>query len=138
MYVYYPAVGWCWVVAPWLWGFGPMPFFGIYGPWHFGWYGHGYGHWYGFAGHYGNAGWGGRGYWHGGQWHGYNRVSSGHPASPHQGGYWRIFSVWVPGHLLDIVLLRPMADPPVEEATVATVDMGDRCYPFTTRQLKLE
>ncbi len=87
MYVYYPSVGWCWVVAPWLWGFGPLPFFGIYGPWHFGWYGHGYGHWYGFANHYGNAGWGVRGYWHGGQWHGYNRVSPGHTVSPHQGSY---------------------------------------------------
>ncbi len=86
MYVYYPAVGWCWLVAPWLWGWGPMPFFGVYGPWHFGWYGHGYGRWHGFVGHYGNVGWGGRGYWHGGQWHGYDRVSSGHPASPHQGG----------------------------------------------------
>ncbi len=45
MYVYYPAVGWTWVVAPWLWGWGPMPFFGFYGPWHFAWYGRG--HWYG-------------------------------------------------------------------------------------------
>ena len=87
MYVYYPSVGWCWMVAPWLWGVGPVPFFGLYGPWHFGWYGHGYGHWYGFVGHYGNAGWGGRGYWHGGQWHGYGRASAGHSASPHQGGY---------------------------------------------------
>ena len=87
MYVYYPTVGWSWVVAPWLWGFGPIPFFGMYGPWHFGWYGHGYGHWYGFAGHYGNAGWGGHGYWHGGQWHGYSSFSPGHSVSPHQGGY---------------------------------------------------
>ncbi len=20
MYVYYPTVGWCWMVAPWIWG----------------------------------------------------------------------------------------------------------------------
>ena len=25
MYVYYPAGGWSWVVAPWLWGWGPLP-----------------------------------------------------------------------------------------------------------------
>src|SRR5512137_1597510 len=23
MYVYYPSVGWAWVVAPWVWGWGP-------------------------------------------------------------------------------------------------------------------
>ena len=32
MYVYYPDAGWCWVVAPWLWGWGPMPYFGLWGP----------------------------------------------------------------------------------------------------------
>ncbi len=85
MYVYYPTVGWCWVVAPWLWGLGPMPFFGIYGPRYFGWYGHGYGHWYGFT--YGYVGWGGRGYWHGGQWHGYNQISPARPAASHRGSY---------------------------------------------------
>jgi hypothetical protein len=42
MYVYYPAYGWSWVVAPWVWGWGPWPFFGVGGPWHFGWYGHGW------------------------------------------------------------------------------------------------
>ncbi len=45
------------------------------------------------------------------------------------------------GRLLGIVLLRPVADPPVEAATVATVamvDMGDRGYPFIARRLKLE
>ncbi len=94
MYVYYPTAGWCWVVAPWLWGFGPMPFFGIYGPWYFGWYGHGYGHWYGFENHHGYAGWNGRGYWQGGRWHGHNQVSPGYRMSshgsygmPHRSGY---------------------------------------------------
>ena len=85
MYVYYPDVGWCWVVAPWLWGLGPMPFFGMYGTGYFGWYGHGFGHWHRFA--YSYVGWGGRGYWHGGQWHGYHLVSPGHPASPHRGSH---------------------------------------------------
>jgi hypothetical protein len=87
MYVYYPTVGWCWVVAPWLWGFGPMPFFGVYGPWHFGWYGHGYGHWYGFVGHHGYHGWAGHGYWHGGRWNGYSRGSPGHQILPRGGSY---------------------------------------------------
>jgi hypothetical protein len=42
-YVYYPADGgWTWVVAPWIWGFGPWPYFGVFGPAHFAWYGHGW------------------------------------------------------------------------------------------------
>ena len=50
MYVYYPAYGWRWVVAPWVWGIGPRPYFGVYGGARFGWYGHGYGRWYGYRG----------------------------------------------------------------------------------------
>ena len=50
MYVYYPAYGWRWVVAPWVWGIGPRPYFGVYGGTRFGWYGHGYGRWYGYRG----------------------------------------------------------------------------------------
>jgi len=41
-YVYAPAFGWEWVVAPWIWGWGPWPFFGEVGPIYFGWYGHGW------------------------------------------------------------------------------------------------
>jgi hypothetical protein len=42
-YVYAPAYScWTWVAAPWVWGFGPWPFFGVYGPARFGWYGHGW------------------------------------------------------------------------------------------------
>ena len=61
MYVYEPAVGWCWVDAPWVWGWGPVPFFGVLGTLRFGWWGNGYGHWYGFRGRYrywGRPGWG--------------------------------------------------------------------------------
>ena len=43
MYVYYPAAGWSWVEAPWLWGWGPIPFFGVSHGARFGWYGHGWG-----------------------------------------------------------------------------------------------
>ncbi|MGD1149428.1 MAG: glycine zipper domain-containing protein [Thermoanaerobaculaceae bacterium] len=43
MYVYYPAAGWTWVEAPWLWGWGPIPFFGVSHGVRFGWYGHGWG-----------------------------------------------------------------------------------------------
>jgi hypothetical protein len=68
MYVYEPSYGWCWVAAPWIWGWGPLPFFGVIGPVHFGWWGNGYGHWYGFSGRYrtwGRTGWGGRSGWGG-------------------------------------------------------------------------
>jgi hypothetical protein len=78
MYVYGPAMGWCWVSAPWIWGWGPVPFFGVVGPWRFGWWGHGYGHWYGFRGPHRSWGW--RGYPRGGwgprpgtYWHPYRR-----------------------------------------------------------------
>jgi len=81
MYVYYPTVGWTWVVAPWIWGWGPMPYWGLYGTGGFGWYGYGYGRWYGYAGPY--AGWYGRGYWNGGRWVG----APYHPAGPRGGGY---------------------------------------------------
>jgi outer membrane lipoprotein SlyB len=48
MYLYYPSVGWTWVNAPWLWGWGPMPYVGISGGRSFGWYGHGWGdRWHG-------------------------------------------------------------------------------------------
>jgi hypothetical protein len=41
-YVYYPLYGWTWLAAPWVWGFGPWPYFGYYGPARFAWYGHGW------------------------------------------------------------------------------------------------
>jgi hypothetical protein len=71
MYVYFPAYGWRWCVAPWVWGIGPQPYFGVYGWARFGWYGHGYGHWYGF---HGAPVWAGRGWGHPG-WY-------GHPGYP--------------------------------------------------------
>jgi hypothetical protein len=77
MYVYYPEAGWCWVVAPWLWGWGPMPYFGLMGPRFYGWYGVGFGHWYGYAGPYAHWGWSGRAYWHGGRWNGVDRFYGG-------------------------------------------------------------
>ncbi|HET6437400.1 MAG TPA: hypothetical protein VFG59_05025 [Anaeromyxobacter sp.] len=42
MYVYCPSFGWSWLLAPWVWGLGPWPSFGILGPLHFGWYHHGW------------------------------------------------------------------------------------------------
>jgi hypothetical protein len=71
MYVYFPAYGWRWCVAPWVWGIGPRPFFGVYGWARFGWYGRGYGRWYGF---HGGPVWAGRGWGHPG-WY-------GHPGYP--------------------------------------------------------
>jgi hypothetical protein len=66
MYVYYPASAGVWVVAPWVWGLGPQPYFGVRGVVGFGWWGRGFGRWYGFAPRY--AAWGGRGYWGGARW----------------------------------------------------------------------
>src|SRR5262249_37513299 len=43
MYVYFPSYGWRWVVAPWVWGIGPRPYFGVYGWARYGWYGRGFG-----------------------------------------------------------------------------------------------
>jgi hypothetical protein len=42
MYVYRPAYGWSWLAAPWVWGLGVWPTFGVYGAAPFGWYGHGW------------------------------------------------------------------------------------------------
>lgn len=37
-YVYRPSYGWNWVSAPWVFGWGARPFFGVVGPSHYGWY----------------------------------------------------------------------------------------------------
>src|SRR5215469_15499363 len=66
MFVFYPAFGWRWVVAPWVWGLGPQPYWGVHGVARFVWWGRGFGRWYGFGPRY--VGWGGRYYWTGGRW----------------------------------------------------------------------
>lgn len=87
MYVYYPEAGWCWVVAPWLWGLGPRPYFSVGGPNYFVWFGVGLGHWYGFASPYRHWGWPGRAYWHGGGWRGVDRAYGGRGGfGPWRGG----------------------------------------------------
>jgi hypothetical protein len=40
MYVYDPSLGWTWLYAPWIFGFGPTPYWGSYGRVHFSWYAH--------------------------------------------------------------------------------------------------
>ena len=70
MFVYYPAVGWSWVIAPWVWGWGAMPWVGFAGWGGYPWFGHGWGTWYGFARPFAYAGWYGGGYYHGGRWNG--------------------------------------------------------------------
>jgi hypothetical protein len=37
-FIYWPTRGWIWVAAPWIWGIGPLPYFGVFGPWHYHWY----------------------------------------------------------------------------------------------------
>jgi len=66
-YVYSPSYGWSWVTAPWVFGWGVAPYFGVYGASHFGWYNH---------------------YWAGGGWHGYRPVYGGY-GRPVYGGYGR-------------------------------------------------
>jgi len=39
-YIYYPDAGWCWLYSPWVYGWGPAPYWGIYGPVRFAWYAH--------------------------------------------------------------------------------------------------
>lgn len=85
MYVYYPSDGWCWVIAPWIWGWGPSPYFGIGGPWGYGWWGNGFGMWYGFS--YAYWGYGGCGVYHHGGW--YYPPSGGHGGSRPLGPPWR-------------------------------------------------
>ncbi len=62
-YVYYPAYStWTWIAAPWVWGIGPWPVFGVYGPARFAWYGHG---WWRYPSHWHYApsrAWGGSGF----------------------------------------------------------------------------
>lgn len=68
MYVYYPAEGWCWVVAPWVWGWGVMPSYGLLGCSNFSWYGNGFGLWCGYVGRSSRPGHGGWGYYRQGTW----------------------------------------------------------------------
>jgi len=82
MFVFYPAVGWSWVVAPWVWGWGAMPWFGFAGWGGYPWYGFGFGRWHGFARPFAHAGWNSGRYWQGGRW---NSVGPGHPAPPRPG-----------------------------------------------------
>jgi hypothetical protein len=39
-YAYYPAYGWRWVTAPWVFGVGPAPYWGVRGRVGFAWYAH--------------------------------------------------------------------------------------------------
>ena len=78
MYVYAPAYGWCWLGAPWVWGYGPWPHFGVGVVVNFGWYGHGWwrtpGHWHYAPGHYSHGGW---------------RDGGGHGSGSGRGGFGR-------------------------------------------------
>jgi hypothetical protein len=67
-YVYDPAwAAWTWVYSPWVWGWGPMPYWGYYGAWRYTWY-HGAGYYYRpwwYRGYYYGHG------YYGGRWHGW-------------------------------------------------------------------
>ncbi len=85
MFVYYPVVGWTWVIAPWVWGWGPQPWCAA-GWGGYPWWGWGFGRWYGFAGPYSSAAWHGGGYWGGGRWHGVGGGYRPPPPPPRPGG----------------------------------------------------
>ncbi|HKP58015.1 MAG TPA: hypothetical protein VJV78_14890 [Polyangiales bacterium] len=40
MYVYGPTFGWSWVAAPWVFNYGPVPYWGVHGRVYFAWYSH--------------------------------------------------------------------------------------------------
>jgi len=73
-YVYYPVYGWRWVVAPWVYGYGPVPYWGPLGLSLYLWWAHpwfrvggywGWGYWHGWGGYRGWVGprvWGARGW----------------------------------------------------------------------------
>ncbi|HEX7478478.1 MAG TPA: hypothetical protein VF331_11770 [Polyangiales bacterium] len=86
MFVYYPVVGWRWMAAPWVFGWGPRPYWGSWGVRRFAWYAHpwfrapayrgrsgGYGGYRsssGASGYRGSGGYGGGGRARGGGGHG--------------------------------------------------------------------
>ena len=39
-YCYYPSYGWMWLYSPWVFGWGPGPYWGVYGRGYFAWYAH--------------------------------------------------------------------------------------------------
>jgi hypothetical protein len=61
-YVYYPVYGWRWVVAPWVYGYGPQPGWGPGGVVMFSWYAH---PWFRVGGYWGWGGWRGWGAYRG-------------------------------------------------------------------------
>ncbi len=54
-YAYYPAYGWMWLAAPWVWGWGAYPYFGPLGAGGFGWYRGLYKAGYGWGGYRGGS-----------------------------------------------------------------------------------
>lgn len=41
-FVFLGSYGWNWIAAPWVWGYGPSPYYGRPGPHRFAWYQHGF------------------------------------------------------------------------------------------------
>ncbi len=79
MYVYYPSYGWTWVTAPWIFGWGPSPYWGAWGVHHFAWYSRPW-----FRGGRIDRGYHGYGGWAGG--HPQARVYAGNSVGIHSGG----------------------------------------------------
>jgi hypothetical protein len=71
-YVYYPVYGWRWVSAPWIYGYGPQPWWGPGGLRLYAWYGH---PWFRVGGYWGWGAWRGWGPYRG--WIGPRRWGAG-------------------------------------------------------------
>jgi hypothetical protein len=93
-YVYSPSYGWSWLAAPWVFGWGVSPYWGVYGPAHFGWYGRlagggfrgyngGYGYRNGYGGYGYRGGYAGRPAYGGGYRGGYAAPRSGYGPAAH-------------------------------------------------------
>ena len=92
-YCYYPSYGWMWLYSPWVFGWGPGPYWGVYGRGYFAWYSH---PWFARPGYYPRGGYYGgfragapvrAGYYRGGAVGGGGYRGSAGGAGGYRGGY---------------------------------------------------
>ena len=81
MFVYAPVVGWHWVAAPWVYGWGPSPYWGVRGRAYFVWHSR---PWFVVHGSYRPAYRYGHGYYGRGHYHGYRHRGAVHEVHVHR------------------------------------------------------
>lgn len=79
MFVFSLGLGWHWVIAPWIYGFGPRPYWGYYGPRPFFWYRH---PWFSVPRYWGGYGYRGHTYYGGPRFYGHGYSPGYHHAVP--------------------------------------------------------